>query len=111
MKKGIELDGPAFLNIFSPCVPGWRIDPDQAVECARQGVETRYWPLYEVENGHYRINYKPKKRVPVADWLFSQGRFRHLRKPEHAPIVEALQAQVDHYWDWLLEQEGQASSP
>jgi pyruvate ferredoxin oxidoreductase beta subunit len=105
LKKGIELDGPAFLNILCPCIPGWRIAPDKAVASARQAVETRFWPLYEVEGGTYKINYKPKAEVPISAWLLPQGRFRHLKRPEHSHIPQELQQQVDEQWNWLLEQE------
>jgi pyruvate ferredoxin oxidoreductase beta subunit len=105
LKKGIELDGPAFLNILCPCIPGWRIAADTAVECARLGVETCFWPLYEVENGAYKINYKPKEKLPATDWLFKQGRFRHLKGDKWAHMIDDFQKQVDENWDWLLEQE------
>ncbi len=106
LRKGIELDGPAFLNIIAPCVPGWRIDPATGVQSARLAVETRFWPLYEVENGSYRINYKPKAHVPIEEWLLPQGRFRHLKKAEHSHMITEAQKQVDEQWDWLLAQEG-----
>ena len=106
IKKGIELDGPAFLNILAPCIPGWRIDSNKGVESARLAVETRFWPLYEVEEGGYTINYTPKERVPVSEWLLSQGRFRHLRKPRHAHMIDEVQQQVDRQWDWLVRQAG-----
>ena len=105
IKKGIELDGPAFVNILSPCIPGWRISPDQAIESARQAVETRFWPVYEVENGVYKINYKPKESVPVKEWLFAQGRFKHLKSPENQDLVDKIQSQVDQQWQWLLAKE------
>ncbi|MEN6426606.1 MAG: thiamine pyrophosphate-dependent enzyme [Phycisphaerales bacterium] len=108
IKKGIEVDGPAFLNILCPCIPGWRIAPDMAVETARCGVETCFWPLYEVEDGKYKINYKPKQKTPVADWLFSQGRFKHLQSPKFAGLIETFQRQVDEQWTWLLAQEAAA---
>ncbi len=105
LKKGIELDGPAFLNIICPCIPGWRIAPETGVESARLAVETRFWPLYEVIDGKYKLSYKPKERVPVADWLLAQGRFKHLKRPEHKHLIDELQAQVDEQWERLLEQE------
>jgi pyruvate ferredoxin oxidoreductase beta subunit len=105
IKKGIELDGPAFLNILSPCIPGWRINPDMAVESASLAVETRFWPLYEVEGGAYTVNYKPKQKKPVSDWLFTQGRFRHLKNPQAAHLIDELQLRIDEQWDWLLTQE------
>jgi pyruvate ferredoxin oxidoreductase beta subunit len=103
LKKAIELDGPAFINILCPCILGWKVNPDMGVEAARVGVETGYWPLYEVENGKYNINYKPKYR-PVTDWIFMQGRFRHLKSPENRPIVEEFQKEIDRNWEWLLKQ-------
>lgn len=105
IKKGIELDGPAFLNILSPCIPGWRINPDMAVESARLGVDTCFWPLYEVENGSYKVNYKPKEKPPVSEWLLTQGRFRHLKEEKWAYLIKDLQTQVDEQWQWLLAQE------
>jgi pyruvate ferredoxin oxidoreductase beta subunit len=106
LKKGIELDGPAFLNVLSPCIPGWRINADMAVEVARGGVETCFWPLYEVENGQYKVNYKPKEKQPLKDWLLSQGRFKHLKNPKFSDLIDQSQADVDKQWAWLLEQEG-----
>jgi pyruvate ferredoxin oxidoreductase beta subunit len=106
LKKGIELDGPAFLNVLSPCIPGWRINADMAVEVARGGVETCFWPLYEVENGQCKVNYTPKEKQPLKDWLMTQGRFKHLKTPKFADLIDQSQADVDKQWAWLLEQEG-----
>lgn len=106
IKKGIEHDGPAFLNIFTPCVPGWKIDANQTVELARLGVETRFWNLYEVENGIYKVNYKPKENKPVTDWIFIQGRFAHLKSPKWKYVLDEFQAEVNRQWIWLLEEAG-----
>ncbi|MDA8402734.1 MAG: hypothetical protein M0Z56_00845, partial [Desulfobacteraceae bacterium] len=104
LKKAIELDGPAFINLLSPCIPGWKIAPDMAVEVARLGVECRYWPLYEVIDGVYQINYTPKTEVPVTEWMFLQGRFRHLFKPEYKYVVDAIQKEVERNWNWLVRE-------
>jgi len=109
LKKGIELDGPAFLNILSPCIPGWRIPPDSAVESARNAVETCFWPLYEVENQNYRVNYVPKNKLPLRDWLLTQGRFKHLKAPRFAPLIDQMQRQVDRQWKWLLDQQARTA--
>ncbi|TFG61748.1 MAG: pyruvate ferredoxin oxidoreductase [Spirochaetales bacterium] len=103
IRKGIELDGPAFINLLSPCIPGWKIESDMAVETARLGVETCYWPLYEVINGRYMLNYRPKEKLPISEWIFLQGRFSHLKKKENEPVVAELQRQVDLQWDRLLK--------
>lgn len=99
MKRGIEHAGPAFLNVFTPCVPGWKIDSDMAVEVARVGVDSCYWPLYEVIEGQYKLSYVPKKKLPIDDWISMQGRFRHLRSPELSGLVEEMQRQIDKDWE------------
>lgn len=107
IKKGIELDGPAFLNVLAPCIPGWKINPDMAVEIAGLGVDACYWPLYEVEKGSYKINYKPKEKLPVSEWTSKQGRFKHLKDEKWASVVKDLQNGIDKKWNWLLKQEEQ----
>ena len=36
--------------------------------------------MYEIENGVYTVNYIPKNKLPVAEFLKTQGRFKHLFK-------------------------------
>lgn len=105
LKKAIELNGPAFINVLSPCIPGWKIEADMAVEVARNAVETRYWPLYEIIDGNYKINYKPKEMLKIEEWLFLQGRFRHLKAPKWKDVIDHFQQEVDQNWEWLLGQE------
>lgn len=102
IKKGIELNGPAFINIFSPCVPGWGISPDMSIEAARLGVETNYWPLFEITDGKYKINYIPQDIKPVRDWVLMQGRFKHLNHPRWKPVLDELQLEVDESWNELM---------
>jgi pyruvate ferredoxin oxidoreductase beta subunit len=103
VQKAFEVDGPAFLNVIQPCIPGWRIDPFEAIELARLAVETAYWPLYEVVAGSYRITVRLKEKKPVIEWLKRQGRFRHLLKPENEQIVREIQTKVDQRWEWLIK--------
>ncbi len=107
-RKGVEADGPAFLNVYSPCNRGWRIGTDDAIEAAKMAVETCFWPLFEVENGVWKLNYKPRKKLPIEAWLETEGRFRHLFKPENRHVIEELQAEVDRRWERLLELCGEA---
>lgn len=102
-RKAVEADGPAFINIISPCPRGWRHDPSMSIEVAKVAAETCYWPLYEVRNGtEWTLNYKPREKRPVTDWLKMQGRFRHLFTPQFEHVIEELQAKVDEEWERLL---------
>ena len=105
VEKALACDGPAFLNILMPCTVGWHFDPALGIAIAKEAVETNFWPLFEVENGVYKVNQKPKERKPIADWMKKQGRFKHLFKPGNEHILEASQKWVDDEWEKLLKLE------
>jgi pyruvate ferredoxin oxidoreductase beta subunit len=71
-------------------------------------VDCCIWPLYEVEDGVYRLTYKPKEKKPVEEWVKTQGRFRHLLTPENRHLLEAFQKHVDVEWEQLLKRCGEA---
>jgi pyruvate ferredoxin oxidoreductase beta subunit len=105
VEKALATDGPSFMNVLAPCPRGWRYDMEQSMEISRLAVDTCFWPLFEVENGKLRITRKPKQKLPVADWLKKQGRFRHLFRDENRHIIDEIQEGVDHNWEWLLKRE------
>lgn len=110
-EKAFRTPGPAFLNIISPCVPGWGYDTDQTVDMARLAVETCYWPLYEIENDRYRITYTPKQKRPVVDWLKPQGRFKHMFREDNGEHLAGIQTKVDADWQTLQQRaDGHAGS-
>ncbi len=102
LQKALATNGPAFLNVLTPCQPGWEYPPAELVAVAALAVETRYWPLYEVEAGVHRMTFVPRTPVPVRAWLETQGRFRHLLTDEAA--VGRFQAWVDANWVRLEEE-------
>jgi pyruvate ferredoxin oxidoreductase beta subunit len=107
--KGFEANGPAFLNVISPCPRGWRYESNQTIEIAQLAVETCLWPLYEYDNGKWaltadskRIAEGKKEKKPITDWLKSQGRFKHLLDPKWKSVADEIQANVDNKWEELL---------
>ena len=102
VEKALSIEGPTFINILAPCPPGWRFKEDMGVELSRLAVETCFWPLYEVENGVYKLNYKPREKLPVTEFMKHQGRFRHLFREENKHLLEAAQKWVDDRWEHLL---------
>ena len=106
--KAFTTDGPAFLNILAPCHRGWRFPMEETVDVARMAVQSKVWPLYEVEYGEWKLNYKPKKEVPLEDYLKTQGRFAHLvKKEENQKYVETLQQFINEEWQRLLKKCGE----
>jgi pyruvate ferredoxin oxidoreductase beta subunit len=100
-KKAFEIEGPAFLNVLCLCPTEWKYEEAKGVELAKIAVDTCVWPLYEVENGKYKINYKPKEKKSILEWIKPQGRFRHLFKEEYAWVLEEFQKKVDEEWEEL----------
>ncbi len=102
-ERAIYTPGAAFLNVMAPCPRGWRYDAPDIIEICKLGVETCYWPLFEVVEGEWRLNYQPKHKLPLEDFLKKQGRFKHLFKPGNEYLIEAFQAEVDKRWEELLK--------
>jgi len=106
VERSLQFTGPKFLNVLATCPLGWRTPRASAIDQAKLAVETRYWPLYEVVEGKYRITYKPKKPLPVEEWLKTQGRFRHLFRDEKGKErIAEFQAAVDRHWEELVKKE------
>ncbi|MDH4226545.1 MAG: thiamine pyrophosphate-dependent enzyme [Deltaproteobacteria bacterium] len=103
-EKAFKTKGPTFLNVLSPCPLGWYTKPEQGMQLAKLATDTCFWPLYEVEEGVLKINYKPKEKRPVREWIELQGRFKHLKGAD--AIIEAFQKKVDYEWERLLENDG-----
>lgn len=101
-ERAIYTEGPAFLNIMAPCPRGWRYDAPKLGEICKLAVETCYWPLFEVAEGKWILNYEPKKKLPIEDFLKQQGRFKHLFKPENEHCIGEFQTEVDRRWEELL---------
>ena len=105
VEKAMSIQGPKFMVCLMPCHVGWRFEMEDAIGMAELAVETCFWPLYEVEHGKLTINYKPKEKVPITEWIKQQGRFKHLFEPRNEHIIKALQDEVDRTWQELLARE------
>jgi pyruvate ferredoxin oxidoreductase beta subunit len=102
VKKALATNGPAYMGVISPCNRGWRTQTNDSILLSRLAVDTCFWPLYEVQNGKWTINYDPKdKKKPVAEWLKPQGRFKHLFAPGNEALLEQFQSFVDKDWESL----------
>jgi pyruvate ferredoxin oxidoreductase beta subunit len=110
VRKGIEVEGPAFLHIFAPCPRGWRSEPAKTMEYSKLSVETCVFPIWEAVNGKRTlstpsklISLAPQKKKPVIAYLEGQGRFRHLFTPQNKHIIDQIQQTTDERWKRLLQ--------
>ena len=90
-------NGMAFLYVYNPCVTGWGLKSDESIQVARMAVDSLFSPLYEVENGKFKMSYSPKEPIPVANYLKKCKKFSHLNEEE----IAHLQDLADHKWKRL----------
>ncbi|MEJ2061458.1 MAG: thiamine pyrophosphate-dependent enzyme [Gammaproteobacteria bacterium] len=98
VRRALEIEGPTFLLVHSPCPLGWGHDGAKSIEVARLAVETGLVPVIELERGELTGVMPIRNPRPVTDYLKAQNRFRHLfaDTPEAHEELEHLQALADH---------------
>ena len=101
--KAFEAKGPAVLVVFSVCPTLWGTKPAMTVEMAKLAVNSCFWPLYEIEEGEHKLTYMPPKKIPVADFMKPQRRFKHLFMPGNEHILHKIQKHTDSEWEKLLK--------
>ncbi len=91
---------------------------EKTISLSRLATQTCIFPLYGCTLEESRPAYKlsgpsaaiarrPASKRPVEEYLVSQGRFRHLFRPEKRDdLIDSIQAWVDHKWEILLEKAG-----
>jgi len=97
VQKAADVEGPALVHAIAPCPLGWRFPTEKTIQMGRLAVQSRYFPLYEVEKGKYKLSVNPHQ-TPLDEFLKMQGRFSHLFKPEYASELAALKAEVEARW-------------
>ena len=65
-------------------------------------VETCVWPLYEIENGVWKLTYEPKKKLPVEDFFEFLRSITHLRSRTNAlgavaRVRNTLSSAIHHF--------------
>jgi pyruvate ferredoxin oxidoreductase beta subunit len=83
--------GFRYVHTLCPCAVGWRFPESKAIEMGRLAVDCGMWFLFEIEQGEFRLNYKPRERLPVREYLSRQGRFDHLTEED----IQGIQSEVD----------------
>jgi pyruvate/2-oxoacid:ferredoxin oxidoreductase beta subunit len=84
-------EGFVYLHVFCPCTTGWKVPADASIQVCRAAVQTNYFPLWEMENGTYRITQSVSKPKPIGEMLKLIGKFKHLGEED----IAILQQQSD----------------
>lgn len=99
-EKARHIRGTRFIHLLSPCPPGWRIDSNESIRVTRMATLANVFPVYEIMNGRHTINVTPEKKLPVKEYLRSQGRFRLMSEE----MIRGVQESVDRNWEALIRQ-------
>ena len=100
IEQATKLKGPRMIIALSPCPTGWDFDPKEAVAIGKLAVKTGVWPLKEYRGGKVVHTKIPQDRLPVEEYLKTQGRFAHLFSPvRNEAIINEIQQRIDNYWN------------
>lgn len=78
VKKAVETEGPAYLQILTPCVPGWKTPSSMTIKVAKLAAQTGLYPQLEYINGELVAKTKITKKISVREYLKIQARYKHL---------------------------------
>lgn len=96
--------GLAYLRTLFACPLNWGDQPNLEKSVIEAGVNSCYFPLFEIEQGKYNLTYDPqkaKKKIPLIDWFAMMQRTKHLSDPKYTKIVQAAQDEVDRRFEIL----------
>lgn len=106
IKKGAKAqhyskEGMVYGKVFSACPLNWRSDEKIGSKIVQAAIDSKFFPLYEIEHGVTTLNYDPEEKgkvIPMIDWLKMMGKTKHLTKPEYKKVADNIQAEVDRRW-------------
>ncbi len=99
IERAARMKGPRLIHALAPCPTGWDYDPRDTVEIGRLAVRSGVWPLKEYVDGRTVHTRVPHPRIPVEEYMKTQGRFAHLFAPQrNEALLAQIQRKVDAYW-------------
>jgi pyruvate ferredoxin oxidoreductase beta subunit len=94
-QKALETKGPSFLLVLQPCTQIWKFPTSEYVAVGKLATETNFWPLFEIEDGEYKLTQEIKTPKPIEEFLKVQGRFKHLFSEKNKDVIAEIQKAVD----------------
>lgn len=97
VKKAITFNGPKYIQVLVPCVPGWGYNSELTMILGRLAQQSGLYPVFEAENGKITSVMKVGANPPkVEEYLKPQKRFSHLFKTDEGKKeIELIQKLVD----------------
>ncbi len=95
--------GFRYIEIYSPCPPGWNMDTRNGVLVGKLANETGFWPLWEAVDGVIELSRPSRrfldksKRKPFEEYMKIQGRYENISQN----LVEQAEKDIDFEWSWI----------
>lgn len=106
VQKAFATKGPSFILVFSPCPNQWKFASHKTIDVGKLATETNFWPLYEIIDGEYKINFVPKNKVKIEEFLETQGRFKHIfQRKDKNKLIKDIQNKIDQDWERVRDLE------
>jgi pyruvate/2-oxoacid:ferredoxin oxidoreductase beta subunit len=86
--------GFAYIHVFAPCIIGFKIGTDAAIQVCRSAVRTNYFPLWEMEDGKFRITAPVENPRSIKEYIDLCGKFSHFKEED---IAEAQKNVNERY--------------
>jgi pyruvate/2-oxoacid:ferredoxin oxidoreductase beta subunit len=88
-------NGMSYIHILSPCILGWGYGISASLDVCRAAVETNYFPLWEYEQGTYRLTHQVEKPKPIDEYIKLMRKFSHLDEAD----IEEFQRVVEERFE------------
>jgi pyruvate/2-oxoacid:ferredoxin oxidoreductase beta subunit len=82
--------GFAYLHVFAPCIIGFKIGTDAAIQVCRAAVKTNYFPLWEMEDGKFRLTVAGDNPRPIQEYVSLCGKFSHFKEEDMAEFQKIV---------------------
>jgi pyruvate ferredoxin oxidoreductase beta subunit len=101
LRKAKEMVGTKYIQVLTPCPPGWRYSTEKTIEMGRLAVQTGILALFEIEHGRFKLSSPSvaltdkSKRKPLEEYVKAQGRFSQLTSED----ADEIKRWIDETWE------------
>ena len=97
-------EGMAYGKVLISCPLNWLTTDRVGTDVVQAAVDCCFFPLYEIERHKTSLTYDPEplgRRIPVAQWLATMGKTKHLCRPGFETELAEIEHEVDRRWQRL----------
>lgn len=96
VEKGLAASkrGFAYIHMFSPCPTGWGYPMNEGISIARNAVKANLFPLWEMEDGKFKISVKNPNPMPLAEFVKGIRKFVGMTAEDLDAVQKGLEKRM-----------------